>query len=66
MAVIFHRLADDEYEPIGKVADGEIVEGEEEIGGLHPNLGAVDEDELLERFDGPYLLAARAEDEAPS
>lgn len=65
MAVTFYRLTDEEYEPIGRVADGEVTDGEEELAGLHPNIGAVDEAELLDQFDGPYVLATR-EDEAPA
>ena len=64
MVVTFYRLTDEEYETIGRVADGEVTEGEEELAGLHPNIGAVDEAELLDQFDGPYVLATR-EDEEP-
>lgn len=57
MAVTFYRLTDEEYEPIGRVADGEITDGEDELEDLHPDLGAVDEAELVSQFDGPYVLA---------
>lgn len=63
MAVNFYRLTDEEYEPIGRVADGEVTEGEDELRRLHPHIESVDEDELLDRFDGPYVLAAREGEE---
>jgi hypothetical protein len=59
MAVTFYRLTNDEYEPIGRVEGGEVTEGAEDLAALHPDIAAVDEAELVDQFDGPYLLATR-------
>ena len=55
--IVFYRLEGRDYEEIGRVQDGEIVAGEEELDGIiyRPNLS--DEDELLNAHDGPHILA---------
>lgn len=65
MSVTFYRLGDDGYDPIGRVEDGEIVDGEEELAGLYdPEQESTDEGELIEQFDGPYVVAAIDEEGA--
>jgi len=62
--IVFYRLEGRDYNEIGRVEDGEIVDGEEELAGIvhPPNLS--DEDELLAAHDGPHILA-QMEDESP-
>ncbi len=60
MAVIFRELADNEvaYNPVAIVHDGQIQAGADRL----PDLSLEDlsdESELVERFDGPYLIAAQ-------
>lgn len=60
MAVIFRELADNEvtYNPVAIVRDGQIQGGADRL----PDLSLEqlsDESELVERFDGPYLIAAQ-------
>lgn len=65
MVVYFNRLTDDgDYERIGAVEDGDVVDGGEDIERLveMATIGPSDdgdsiEDLLLDRYDGPYLLA---------
>ncbi|WP_436347044.1 hypothetical protein [Natronorubrum sp. FCH18a] len=58
MSVTFYRLTDDEYDHIGRVADGVILEGEEALAGVTRTVEGADEEELIEQFNGPYLVAA--------
>lgn len=65
MSVTFYKFKDGEYESVGRMADGKIVEGEEELEGLYdPEDEGTDEEELVQRFDGPYFVASIDEEEA--
>lgn len=67
MAIVFHRLREDQYEPVARLEDGEVTEGQENIEGIAPTLALLEsEEEVLERFNGPYLVAAREDGEAPA
>jgi hypothetical protein len=60
MVITFYRLREEGYESVARIKDGEVVEGQENIEHLSPTLAQLEsEDEVLERFNGPYLVAAR-------
>lgn len=61
--IVIHRLVDDEYEQIGRVEDGELTEGGEEYPSVSRQIEDLESDEeILERFDGPYLVASLDEE----
>jgi len=60
MAVIFRELVDNEvaYDPVAVVRNGQIAAGADRL----PELSLEelsDESKLVERFDGPYLIASQ-------
>ena len=66
--VIIRKLVGDEYQKVGEVRDGEVVDGGEEVERLLSSVdGELTEANILSRFDGPYLVAETIEgDEEPA
>jgi len=61
--VIIRKLVDDEYQKIGEVRGGEVVDGGDEIERLLSAVpGDLTESNILSRFDGPYLVAEKTEE----
>ncbi len=65
MTVQISQLVDDEYEVIGSVEDGEIVEGEDELRPLLAGTDLSDEAEIVRAVDGPYVVAEQIEGDPP-
>jgi len=66
MAVIVQRLSDENtYEQIGRVEDGEIVSGEEQLTTIDSQAvwEGMDEGELAARFSGPRIMAGIESDD---
>lgn len=61
--VFYHRRSDGNFEEIGRVRDGEVVEGAENLEGVVLDAELDDEAGLLRRYDGPVLIAREADDE---
>jgi hypothetical protein len=61
--ITIYKLKDDslEFEPIGQIENGEIVDGGDALEQLVPEKLRGDEKELLNRFDGPRYLASSTE-----
>jgi hypothetical protein len=57
MTVTFYELEGNNYERIGEVDDGEIVEGEDELVSIGVDQFVHDEEKLLRVYDGPYIIA---------
>jgi len=65
--VIIKKLVDGEYEKVGEVRDGEVVDGGEEIERLLSSVdGELTEANILSRFDGPYLVGEKTESDERS
>ncbi|PSP87006.1 hypothetical protein BRC87_12285 [Halobacteriales archaeon QS_4_66_20] len=65
--VIIKKLVGDEYEKIGEVRDGEVVDGGERIERLLSSVrGDLTESNILSRFGGPYLVAVKPEGDEDS
>ena len=63
MTVIFYSHGDDGYERIGRVENGEIVEGEDELGLIVLDSELDDEEGLIEHYNGPYVVASMYPDD---
>jgi len=65
--VIIRKLVDSEYEKVGEVRDGEVVDGGKEVERLLSSVdGELTEANILSRFDGPYLVAEKTESDGGS
>lgn len=64
MTLKFHELNTDTYsvEYLGKVADGEIIDGHDNLGFLK-RMDLEDEATLREKFDGPYVFTTDGDTE---
>ena len=59
MEIVIERLNDEtmDLEPIGRIADGAIIEGQEELDGVVLEEDLQYPEEILERYNGPRLFA---------
>lgn len=67
MTVAVQRLTDDNtFETIGRVDDGEILEGEDELLAIDDaeTWERLSDEELADRFNGPHIIAGILDDEA--
>ena len=59
--IVFYELQGREYEEIGRVADGEIISGRDELKNVVHAPMLNDEEELLNVHDGPHVLTEKVE-----
>jgi len=57
MTVTFYELGENDYTEIGRIHDGEIVDGEDQLVAIGADQFADNEKKLLNVYDGPYIVA---------